>query len=128
MSQKSISCSNSRFYDEGFKDGTQHGRLHGLIEGRALGKEKGFEMWEEVGFYLGFATAWMALLQMQSDPKYVIYLPPHSRGSNEFSSKVISHLSHLLGLVASFPTRNPSTTLQEGAWLAHFRNDLAIHT
>jgi hypothetical protein len=46
--------------------------LHGLIEGRALGKAKGFEMWEEVGFYLGFATTWKVLLQMQSDPKYVV--------------------------------------------------------
>ncbi|KAJ7597701.1 DUF1715-domain-containing protein [Mycena floridula] len=43
------------FYDSGFKDGFAHGRIHGLIEGRALGREKGFEMWEELGFYEGFA-------------------------------------------------------------------------
>jgi len=66
-----------RFYDEGFKDGTQHGRLHGLIEGRALGKEKGFEMWEEVGFHLGFATVWRAILLMQGDPKCVIVRQPY---------------------------------------------------
>ena len=51
----------------------EHGRVHGLIEGRALGKEKGFEMWEEVGFYLGFATTWRNLLEIQQDPKYVDY-------------------------------------------------------
>ncbi|KAL0956518.1 hypothetical protein HGRIS_002659 [Hohenbuehelia grisea] len=49
------------FYDEGYKDGFDHGRIHGLIEGRALGREKGFEMWEELGFYEGFAKTWDAV-------------------------------------------------------------------
>ena len=54
-----------RFYEEGYKDGFAHGRIHGLIEGRALGREKGFEMWEELGFYEGFARMWAALLDAQ---------------------------------------------------------------
>ena len=66
-----LSLKMFRFYDVGYKDGAEHGRVHGLIEGRALGKEKGFEMWEEVGFYLGFATTWTAILEMQQEPKYV---------------------------------------------------------
>ncbi len=54
-----------RFYDEGYKDGFAHGRIHGLIEGRALGREKGFEMWEELGFYEGFALMWKSILEAQ---------------------------------------------------------------
>lgn len=38
-----------------------HGRTHGLIEGRALGREKGYELWEEIGFYEGFAKFWEAV-------------------------------------------------------------------
>ncbi|KAF8554362.1 hypothetical protein OG21DRAFT_1462730 [Imleria badia] len=49
------------FYDAGYTDGFAHGRIHGLIEGRALGREKGFEIWEEVGFYEGFALTWKAI-------------------------------------------------------------------
>ena len=47
-----------RFYDGGYEDGFAHGRIHGLIEGRALGREKGYEMFEELGFYEGFASTW----------------------------------------------------------------------
>ena len=54
------------FYDSGYHDGFAHGRIHGLIEGRALGREKGFEMWEEIGFYEGFALTWRAILRQQS--------------------------------------------------------------
>jgi len=28
-----------------------------------LGREKGFEMWEEIGFYEGFAKGWKAILE-----------------------------------------------------------------
>ena len=55
-----------RFYEHGYKDGYAHGRVHGLIEGRALGREKGFEMWEELGFYEGFARVARAFLPLQS--------------------------------------------------------------
>jgi hypothetical protein len=62
-----------RFYDEGYQDGFSHGRIHGLIEGRALGREKGFEMWEELGFYEGFAKTWMAVLVKQGkSDEYVL--------------------------------------------------------
>ncbi|TRM66237.1 copper amine oxidase [Schizophyllum amplum] len=53
------------FYDSGYKDGHDHGRIHGLIEGRALGREKGFEMWEELGFYQGFAMMWQSIYTLQ---------------------------------------------------------------
>ena len=55
-----------RFYDQGYQDGFAHGHIHGLIEGRALGREKGFEMWEELGFYEGFALMWKTIIEQQS--------------------------------------------------------------
>jgi predicted transposase YdaD len=51
------------FYDEGFQDGYSHGRIHGLIEGRALGREKGYEMFEELGYYEGFALTWQNIYE-----------------------------------------------------------------
>jgi hypothetical protein len=51
-----------RFYEEGYRSGFDHGRLHGLFEGRALGQEKCFELWEEVGYYEGFAGFWVGAL------------------------------------------------------------------
>ncbi|THH12183.1 hypothetical protein EW146_g7797 [Bondarzewia mesenterica] len=71
------------FYDSGYADGFVHGRIHGLIEGRALGREKGFEMWEEVGFYEGFARTWIAL-------------------------RALHHARHLLELTSRFPRSNPA--------------------
>jgi predicted transposase YdaD len=65
MQQQTLTMITS-FYDSGYQDGFAHGRIHGLIEGRALGREKGFEMWEEIGFYEGFALTWRAILRQQS--------------------------------------------------------------
>ena len=62
------------FYDSGYQDGFAHGRIHGLIEGRALGREKGFEIWEEIGFYEGFALTWMAILRQQSKEEELSWL------------------------------------------------------
>lgn len=61
------------FYETGYQDGYDHGRIHGLIEGRALGREKGYEMWEELGFYEGFASTWRTFLLRHetSDDEYV---------------------------------------------------------
>ncbi|KZT30207.1 DUF1715-domain-containing protein [Neolentinus lepideus HHB14362 ss-1] len=80
------------FYDDGYKDGFTHGRIHGLIEGRALGREKGFEMWEELGFYEGFAVIWKAV--------YVRQGRQDDRGFH--------HINQLLDLISQFPTANPS--------------------
>jgi hypothetical protein len=55
-----------RFYDEGYKDGYEHGTIHGMIEGRALGTQKGYELWEELGFYEGFALCWRDLINAES--------------------------------------------------------------
>ncbi|KAG8930998.1 hypothetical protein FRC02_003366 [Tulasnella sp. 418] len=79
------------FYDKGHQEGYDHGRIHGLIEGRALGCEKGFEIWEEVGFYKGFALFWSSVYSTR-DPE----------------SRAMTHITHLLGLIADFPLRNPS--------------------
>ena len=53
---------HGRFYAEGWQSGYDHGRLHGLFEGRELGREKGWEIWEEVGFYEGWAGFYQAML------------------------------------------------------------------
>lgn len=55
------------FFQSGYADGYAHGRIHGLIEGRAVGKEKGLELWEEVGYYRGFATIWQATYDRKKD-------------------------------------------------------------
>ncbi|KAF8814842.1 DUF1715-domain-containing protein [Phlegmacium glaucopus] len=80
------------FYDSGYHDGFTHGRIHGLIEGRSLGREKGFEMWEEIGFYEGFALTWRAILKQQSK-------------DDDRSSQ---HIRHLLEYISQFPRVNPS--------------------
>ncbi|THG96531.1 hypothetical protein EW026_g5318 [Hermanssonia centrifuga] len=82
------------FYDEGYKDGFAHGRIHGLIEGRALGREKGFEMWEELGFYEGFALMWKSILEAQ--------------GRRE--DRAANNIRHLLDLIFQFPRMNPSAS------------------
>ncbi|KAL1742027.1 copper amine oxidase [Schizophyllum fasciatum] len=81
------------FYDAGYKDGFDHGRIHGLIEGRALGREKGFEMWEELGFYEGFALMWQAIYVRQG----------------RTDDRAMNHIKHLLNLIMQFPRVNPST-------------------
>ncbi|KJA28309.1 hypothetical protein HYPSUDRAFT_122022, partial [Hypholoma sublateritium FD-334 SS-4] len=80
------------FYDAGYEDGFAHGRIHGLIEGRALGREKGFEIWEELGFYEGFARTWRAILVKQSRE----------------DDRAAQHIRHILDAIAQFPRANPS--------------------
>ncbi|KAI6136143.1 hypothetical protein F5141DRAFT_1192880 [Pisolithus sp. B1] len=75
------------FYDAGYTDGFAHGRIHGLIEGRALGREKGFEIWEEIGFYEGFALTWQAIYARQP-------------GTDQ---RIAHHIKHLLELIQQFP-------------------------
>ncbi|KAL5501128.1 hypothetical protein ACEPAH_9515 [Sanghuangporus vaninii] len=87
-----------RFYDSGYLDGVEHGKIHGSIEGRQLGREKGFEMWEELGFYEGFAKLWKTLSE-------------HGKGKD---NRVKHNASLLLDLIAQFPMENPShPTLEE---------------
>ncbi|KAG8898773.1 hypothetical protein FRB99_007173, partial [Tulasnella sp. 403] len=85
------------FYNEGYDDSYAHGRVHGLIEGRALGREKGYEIWEEVGFYRGFALLWRAL----SDRTAALQ-------QEEKASRIHRHTTQLLDLIAQFPRHNPS--------------------
>ncbi|QRV95608.1 hypothetical protein RhiJN_23626 [Ceratobasidium sp. AG-Ba] len=89
-------------YAAGHEDGFAHGRIHGLIEGRALGREKGFEMWEELGFYEGFATLW---------------LQPVARASGKIDDRAIRHAEQLLALISKFPMVNPSTAVDESSQL-----------
>jgi len=82
------------FYDDGYEDGFAHGRIHGLIEGRALGREKGYEMFEELGFYEGFASTWKTIYE--------------STGRSE--DRAIHNIRALLDAIAQFPRTNPSSS------------------
>ncbi|KAF9469529.1 hypothetical protein BDZ94DRAFT_1242616 [Collybia nuda] len=63
---ESLASIEQKFYDTGYADGFAHGHIHGLIEGRSLGRTKGFEMWEELGFYEGYARMWGEIYMKQS--------------------------------------------------------------
>jgi predicted transposase YdaD len=62
-----------RFYDNGYEDGFDHGRIHGLIEGRALGRQKGYEIFEELGFYEGFALSWKVIHESIGGSEEFVY-------------------------------------------------------
>ncbi|KIO23124.1 hypothetical protein M407DRAFT_244894 [Tulasnella calospora MUT 4182] len=87
------------FYNSGYEDGFSHGRVHGLIEGRALGKEKGFGIWEEVGFYRGFALFWAAVIKS-------------GHPVDEKRSRALRHASQLLEIISTYPRQNPSHLIQ----------------
>jgi len=82
------------FYDGGYEDGFAHGRIHGMIEGRALGREKGYEMFEELGFYEGFALTWKNIYE--------------STGRSE--DRAIHNIRALLDAIAQFPRTNPPSS------------------
>jgi len=84
------------FFQHGYKEGYAHGRIHGLIEGRALGKEKGLEIWEEVGYYKGFASFWNSAL---------------GKSSKESDSlrRARNHIKFILSAIDRFPMVNPSS-------------------
>jgi len=87
------SFTRESFYEEGYRDGFVHGRIHGLIEGRALGREKGYEMFEELGFYEGFALTWKKIYEK----------------TGKLEDRSMSHIKHLLDLISQFPSVNPSS-------------------
>ena len=101
------------FYDSGYHDGFAHGRIHGLIEGRALGREKGFEMWEEIGFYEGFALTWRGILRQQSKEDELSSFSQSDLLSDLSFSRASLHIRHLLEYISQFPKVNPSVS--EGA-------------
>lgn len=49
-------------------------------------------MWEELGYYEGFALMWDAIYKQQSRP----------------DSRALNHIKHLLDLISQFPRVNPS--------------------
>jgi len=56
----SLNYLEESLYHEGLAEGISHGQVHGLIEGRELGAQKGWEIWEELGYYDGWAEFWLA--------------------------------------------------------------------
>ena len=110
MTYEQVRLTNVRFYDEGYADGFAHGALHGLYEGRALGQEKAYELWEEVGYYEGFAQTYLDVSAQSGGSA-----PRSSRSartrmiSSELTSSALSHARQLLDLIRTFPTINPSS-------------------
>lgn len=104
----------SRFYDEGYKQGFEHGKAHGEEEGRELGAQKAFELWEELGYYEGFATFWLALLERQgksdSSASSLLRLAAPARSLGE-SRRAIGQLTQLNELINTFPMTNDSSSL-----------------
>jgi hypothetical protein len=86
------------FYNTGYADGHAHGALHGLFEGRALGQEKAWELWEEVGFYEGFARVFLSRAGGAAGD-----VCGGRRGA-----KTLAHARSLMGLIEAFPMVNPT--------------------
>lgn len=81
------------------------------MEGRALGREKGFELWEEVGFYKGFALFWSSTSPAPADEKRRSVVEPSictQLTDTAFPSRTVRHAVQLLHLIADFPRHNPS--------------------
>jgi hypothetical protein len=66
-----VARADARFYAEGYADGHAHGAQHGVFEGRQLGREKAWEVWDELGFYEGYARVWLRKLAGASGRKEV---------------------------------------------------------
>lgn len=68
-------------------------------------------MWEEIGFYEGFALTWKAILsqQLKEDSELAIAflsLLPHLISC--YLSRSSQHIRHLLEYISQFPRVNPS--------------------
>jgi len=100
-----------KFYDEGFKEGYDHGKIHGMIEGRTLGGQKGFEIWEELGYYEGFAICWKNLMVANSSSGRESggqVVKEGNETSKTHSDRVLNQLDQLISSIAKFPVENPS--------------------
>jgi len=82
-----------QFYETGYAEGLADGKVQGHTEGRQFGAAKGFEMWEELGFYEGFAKVWKTFDEDRSDSKD--------------TSQVVLTATLLLDLISRFPVVNP---------------------
>lgn len=71
MDSASIDCaldnvflSEQRLFKQGYNDGLNDGRVSGCNNGFQLGIKNGATINKELGFYKGFITTWMALLDV----------------------------------------------------------------
>ncbi|WVF65579.1 hypothetical protein IAT40_000309 [Kwoniella sp. CBS 6097] len=102
-----ITNMESTFYQEGYRSGFDHGKLHGIFEGRELGNEKSWELWEEIGYYEGWASIWIGQLEAKASGAQ----EDEKEGKNVRRGKearALNHAQALLELIASFPTTNPT--------------------
>ncbi|WRT69015.1 uncharacterized protein IL334_005997 [Kwoniella shivajii] len=99
-----ITNMESKFYKEGYESGYAHGKLHGLFEGRELGREKAWELWEEVGYYQGWANVYVSLLNGNGNGN------KEKEGRKGKDARALNHAQILLSLIETFPIENPSST------------------
>ena len=68
-------------------------------------------MWEEIGFYEGFALTWKAILGQQSKKDELSWLSQNNLLSDFFcGSRASQHIRHLLEYISQFPRVNPSSS------------------
>ena len=73
-------------------------------------------MWEELGFYEGFALMWKEIcIQQGRNDEYasklhISYNPLIFASLLSFVSRAANHVRHLLGLISQFPRVNPSAS------------------
>lgn len=72
-------------------------------------------MWEELGFYEGFAMLWRAVLSQRGMTDECVsvrfhYISPSVLTLPLSSSRAAQHIRQLLALLAQFPRVNPSAT------------------
>ncbi|WVW79295.1 hypothetical protein I302_101262 [Kwoniella bestiolae CBS 10118] len=96
-----ITNMESTFYKQGYQAGYEHGQLHGLFEGRELGKEKAWELWEEIGYYEGWAGTYVELLGGK-------VMEGEGGGRKGKDARTLNHAQILLSLISTFPRTNPS--------------------
>eukprot|EP00118_Oscarella_pearsei_P002740 m.11435 g.11435 ORF g.11435 m.11435 type:complete len:132 (+) comp23317_c0_seq1:16-411(+) len=82
-----IFLAEDKIYQKGYDEGYDSGRQQGLEEGRRIGAEKGRILALEVGFYSGFAGAWL-----------------ESDGKKSHAEKALKQLKKLTD---DFPLDNP---------------------
>lgn len=72
-------------------------------------------MWEELGFYEGFAMLWQAVLSQRGKTDECVFVQLHYISQSVLTSplscsRAALHLRQLLALLAQFPRVNPSAT------------------
>ena len=69
-------------------------------------------MWEELGFYEGFALVMKATYTQKENSSRLFFLAimQEIQMDDAFTSRAMNHINQLLSLISQFPTYNPTPT------------------